>query len=99
MPVSVDLFKVPILGDSARKLQQEAAAKGRAEGKAEGHAEGHAEGLASGEAVILICQTEKRFGKLPKWAERRIKSASSEERAGMALRIIDAASLKEALGG
>jgi hypothetical protein len=103
MPVTVDLFKVPILGESARKLQQEAAAKGRAEGLAEGMAEGLAEGMAgglvAGEIAILTRQIEKRFGRLPKWAVKRIKSAGPEEVEAMSLRLLDARSLKEVLSG
>jgi hypothetical protein len=103
MPVTVDLLKVPILGESAHMLQKEAAAKGRAEGKAEGRAQGRIEGMAAGltagQATLLARLLEKRFGKLPKWAEKRLNSAAPDELEQIALRLFDAGSLREVVEG
>jgi hypothetical protein len=46
-----------------------------------------------------VCLIEKRFGKLPKWVEKRLKSAAPEEMEAMALRLLDASSIEEVLDG
>ncbi|MGH8217134.1 MAG: DUF4351 domain-containing protein [Steroidobacteraceae bacterium] len=71
---------------------------GREEGKAEGMAEGMAEGKAEGRAEILIKLLGLRFGALPPGAEARIRGAGIEELDRLAVRVLTAQTLEDALG-
>jgi hypothetical protein len=59
---------------------------------------GLAEGEARGELKVLRAQLNKRFGELPAWAQERLERASAEQLETWSLKLLDAASLDEALG-
>ncbi len=67
------------------------------QGKAEGRAEGKAEGQAEGRAALLIKQLALRFGPLPAEAEAWIRAAGIEELDEIAVRVLTAGTLQEAL--
>ncbi len=70
---------------------------GREEGRAEGKAEGKVEGKAEGRAEILIRQLALRFGPLPPVVEARIRSAGIDELDRLAVQVLTAHTLQEAL--
>jgi hypothetical protein len=55
------------------------------------------QGRAEGEREIVLALIGKRFGPVPAWARERIETLSAQELEQMALRLLDAASLKELL--
>ena len=55
------------------------------------------EGIAQGERRIVLRQIEKRFGPMPAWAEQRLAAMATAEIDDVALRLLDAASLKDLL--
>jgi predicted transposase YdaD len=85
MPVIIDLMENRVV----REIYERATAEGEAKGKAEGKAEG--------ERSMLIRQLEKRFGKLSPDALSRIDHADLATIEEWGLRLLDAASLEEAL--
>jgi hypothetical protein len=54
-----------------------------------------AEAKAEGEAALLRCQLERRFGPLPEWTVSRLQSADTAALETWGLRLMDAASLEE----
>jgi hypothetical protein len=67
-------------------------------GLAEGEARGRVEGEVRGELKVLRAQLNKRFGELPAWAQERLERASAGQLDMWSLKLLDAASLDEALG-
>ncbi len=63
----------------------------------QGKAEGKAEGEAEGRAALLIKQLVLRFGPLPAEAEARIRAIGIAELDGIAVRVLTAQTLHEAL--
>lgn len=76
-------------------------AKGQAEGLTKGRAEGLAEGATSGEIAgqcrTLAIQLEAQFGRLPAKVVDALAQASSPQRERLAVALLDAGSLAEAL--
>ncbi len=54
-------------------------------------------GVQEGELKILHRQIEKRFGKLPNWAEERLASRTTIELEELGVRTLDAESLEDLL--
>ncbi len=54
-------------------------------------------GVQEGELKILHRQIEKRFGKLPQWAEERLASRTAIELEELGVRTLDAESLEDLL--
>ena len=77
----------------------EGRAKGLAEGKAEGKAEGLAEGRTEGRIETLARLLTRRFGPLPEWAAERLRAAAPEQLDQWTDLVLDAATLREVLGG
>lgn len=67
-------------------------------GKKEGQKEGQKEGRQEEAQIILRKQLGRRFGKLPAWANARLKRADTAQLETWAEAIFDAASLEELLG-
>lgn len=59
--------------------------------------EGVQEGLQKGEVTVLRRQIEKRFGKMPPWAEERLASFSISELENLSERVLDAPSIEDLL--
>jgi len=78
---------------------REGLAEGLAEGLREGEKRGEQKGRQKGEAALLLRLLERRFGVLPGWAADRVLAADSGTLAEWSLRVLDAASLEEVLGG
>jgi predicted transposase YdaD len=72
-------------------------AEGEARGEARGIAKGKAEGKAEGQAAVLKRLITRRFGKLPKWAEKRIDKADTTQLETWAEAIFDARTIKDLL--
>ena len=67
-------------------------------GKKEGKKEGQKEGRQEEARTILRKLLARRFGKLPAWANARLKRADTAQLEVWAVAIFDAASLEELLG-
>jgi len=68
------------------------------EGIAIGHKQGLEEGRVEGEREMLRRQIEKRFGRLPAWAEKRLISFTAADIEDAVLRVLDAPNLKAVFG-
>lgn len=79
------------------QYQSEFARRYIALGKAEGKEEGKVEGKAEGRAEIVVKLLGLRFGTLPAEAEARIRAAGLEELDEIAVRVLTAGTLHEAL--
>jgi predicted transposase YdaD len=82
---------------AAERLKAEGRAEGEAKGRAEGKAEGEARGKVSGQAELLLKQLSLRFGELPNDARARVATASLEQLAVYAERVLSAPSLDDVL--
>jgi hypothetical protein len=60
--------------------------------------EGVAHGKAEGKAEMVRQMIEKRFGALPKWAQRRLEAMTVTDIQRVSLRLFDATTLKDLLG-
>jgi predicted transposase YdaD len=69
------------------------------EGLQKGLQEGRQEGRQEGEAALLLRQLERRFGALPEPVRARVLAADTTVLEEWGLRILDAASLDEIVGG
>jgi hypothetical protein len=94
MPFVVDLMENKVF----QARYESGLAEGEARGRVEGEARGRAEGEVRGELKVLRAQLNKRFGELPAWAQERLERASAEQLDTWGLKLLDAASLDEALG-
>jgi len=81
MPVHFNLAENEILGPTYLK----------------GLAEGEQKGRHAGEVAILRRQIEKRFGRMPARAVKRLASRSTAELEELSERVLDAASLDDLL--
>ena len=80
--------KMPIMNDILdHDLLGPAILQGRQEGRQEGRKEGQQE--------LLRLQLERRFGRIPGWAEARLASLSATELDDVAIRVLDASSFEE----
>lgn len=86
MPLTIDIIK-------NNKVVQEWMRKGHAEGFERGREEGREEG----QLTVLRRQIERKFGRVPRWAENRLKSATLAQIDDWSLRILDAPTLKDML--
>jgi hypothetical protein len=80
--------KMPIMNDILdHDLLGPAILQGRQEGRQEGRKEGQQE--------LLRLQLERRFGRIPDWAEARLASLPAAELDDVAIRVLDASSFEE----
>ncbi len=89
MPITVDLSKNPFFW--------EIFTDGQKKGLEEGEKKGEKKGERTGKALLLRRQLERRFGELPKWASKKLDSASAEKLEKWGLQLLDAETIKEAL--
>jgi hypothetical protein len=82
---------VEILGRDGERPMKTTADKLREEGKEVG--------LSQGQARVLLTQLRRRFGALTQAQQDRITTATSDQLEAIALRILDATSIDEALAG
>ena len=71
----------------------------REEGKEVGLSQGLSQGLNLGQASVLLAQLRRRFGSISKAHEDRLATATSDQLEAIALRILDAKTIDEALVG
>jgi predicted transposase YdaD len=90
VPVYIDPLKMPFIRHEFKR--------GLVEGKKEGLVEGEKKGIVEGELAIIRRLIQKRFGRIPVWAAKRLKSCSAEQLEELSERVLDAGSLKELLG-
>jgi len=95
MPVDLDIMDDEVLGPLIRQGQEEGRERGREEGRAEGQAEGRAEGREQTAKVIVRRMIEKRFGRIPAWADQLLTASSPSTAEDLAIKILDAATLEE----
>jgi Domain of unknown function (DUF4351) len=60
---------------------------------------GHGQGSSQGRAEVLLAQLRSRFGKLTKAQQKHIETATESQLEAIALRILDAKSIREVLDG
>ena len=72
-------------------------AEGLAQGVAQGLAQGVAQGVAQGQRELVMRLLSQRFGALPVEAQARIATASPADLERIALRLLTAGTLDEAL--
>lgn len=65
----------------------------------EGKELGRSEGLSQGQARVLLALLRRRFGTLTDAQQDRITTATSDQLEAIALRILDAKTIDEALVG
>jgi predicted transposase YdaD len=82
MPLYVEVEENAFL----KEIQDKGLARGREEGREEGM------------SALLGTQLEARFGKLPRWALRRIEEGSTSQLARWGRKLLKAGSLEEVLG-
>jgi hypothetical protein len=82
---------VEILGRDGERPMKTTADKLREEGKEVG--------LSQGQARVLLALLRRRFGALTQAQQDRITTATSDQLEAIALRILDATSIDEALAG
>ena len=85
MPVYIDPMDMPVIRHQYKKGIEEGKLAGKIEGKIEG------------ELAVLRRLIEKRFGRIPAWAEKRLTRRSLAELEDLSERILDAKTLKELL--
>ncbi|OUD15250.1 DUF2887 domain-containing protein [Thioflexithrix psekupsensis] len=88
--LNLDLLDTRAGQDLYRMGMTEGEVKGEARGKAIGEARGKAIGELKGQRIALVNLLKKRFGKLPKTAEAKIKKATSAELEQWILNVLDA---------
>jgi hypothetical protein len=86
---------VEILGRDGERPMKTTADKLREEGKELGRSEG----LSQGQARVLLALLRRRFGTLTDAQQDRITTATSDQLEAIALRILDAKTIDEALVG
>jgi hypothetical protein len=86
---------VEILGRDGERPMKTTADKLREEGKEVGLSQG----LNLGQARVLLAQLRRRFGSISKAHEDRLATATSDQLEAIALRILDAKTIDEALAG
>ena len=84
-----------ILGRDGERPMKTTADKLREEGKEVGLSQG----LNLGQARVLLAQLRRRFGSISKAHEDRLATATSDQLEAIALRILDAKTIDEALAG
>lgn len=85
MPILIDILDHDVIGPEYRR------------GVREGVEQGVQQGVQQGELRILRRMIEKRFGKLPEWAEERLASRTAIELEELGIRTLDAPSLEDLL--
>jgi Domain of unknown function (DUF4351) len=60
--------------------------------------DGRQEGVQQGESIILRRLIQKRFGKLPAWADEQLAKSTTTELEELGLRLLDAKTIKELFG-
>jgi flagellar biosynthesis/type III secretory pathway protein FliH len=90
---------VEILGRDGERPMKTTADKLREEGKEVGRSEGLSQGLSQGQARVLLALLSRRFGALTQAQQDRITTATSDQLEAIALRILDAKTIDEALAG
>jgi predicted transposase YdaD len=106
MPVFIDLMENQVLGREYKKGLEEGLEKGREEGLEKGLEKGLERGLErglekgkqAGGMMVLRRLIEKRFGRIPAWADERLASRSARDLEDLGVRLLDAQSLEELLG-
>ncbi len=63
----------------------------------QGLQQGVQQGIRQGQAKILLRQIDARFGKIPRWAEKRIEQADISAIEKWSIRLLDAGTLEEVL--
>jgi hypothetical protein len=86
---------VEILGRDGERPMKTTADKLREEGKEVGLSQG----LSQGQARVLLALLQRRFGALTQAQQDRITTATSDQLEAIALRILDAKTIDEALAG
>lgn len=86
MPIIVNLLDHAVYGPYLRKAMKEGREKGFRKGQEEAARR------------IALRQIEKRFGKIPAWAEGRLNALSAAEIEDLSLAILDAPTLKSLFG-
>ncbi len=90
MPILEGFIDHAIIGPKIRE--------GIAKGMAKGIAIGEERGREQGERDVVGRLIEKRFGRLPKWAQTRLDAMPVTDIEDLAMRLLDAKSLKELFG-
>lgn len=90
----VDIQKNEIL----RAIWLEGKLEGYAEGYAIGYARGLARGRLEGKVEMLSLQLKMKFGRLPKWAQERVATATPAKLDRWALKVLTADTLAEVVG-
>ena len=93
MPIHFDLRENEILGPPYVKGLEEGEQKGLEKGLQKGRQEGRQEG----ELAVVRRLLEKRFGRIPTWAEERLAGSTSTQLEALTDRVLDAASLEDLL--
>ena len=91
MPIVINLLDHAIYGPRLRKAMKEGRERGRRKGREEGRDE------AARRIVRLLI--EKRFRKVPDWAEERLNAMSAADVEDLSLAILEAPTLKSLFGG
>jgi hypothetical protein len=97
MPILIDILDHDVIGPEYRRRVEEGIQQGIQQGVQQGVQRGLQQGVQQGELKILRRQIEKRFGKLPEWAEERLASRTAVELEELGLRMLDAPSLEDLL--
>ena len=95
----IDFQKNAFLRDTWEKVMAEGLAKGEAKGEAKGKAEGKAEGEAAGMLKVLRGMLQMKFGRIPNWAEERLRNANTAQIGRWSKRFVRAESLEDVVGG
>ncbi|HXB67492.1 MAG TPA: DUF4351 domain-containing protein [Candidatus Acidoferrales bacterium] len=89
MPIYIDIRENKVLGPAYER--------GLQEGELRGKLEGELKGELKGELTILRRLIEKRFGKIPNWAEERLTGRSTAELEDLSVHVLDAQSIEDLL--
>jgi predicted transposase YdaD len=81
MPIEADIREHQVLGPLFK----------------EAHKEGRKQGVQEGELTVLRRLIQKRFGRLPKWANEKLAALSTTRLENLSERVLDAKSLDELL--
>ena len=89
MPIEADIREHQVLGPLFKEAHKE--------GREEGVQVGRKQGVQEGELTVLRRQIQKRFGRLPKWANEKLAALSTTRLENLSERVLDAKSLDELL--
>jgi predicted transposase YdaD len=97
MPILNDILDHEVLGREYRKGLAEGVQQGMQEGMQQGMQEGMQQGVQQGELKLLRRLIERRFGRVPGWAEERLSRMSAQQLEDLGIRVLDAPSIEDVL--